>query len=79
MQPPLQQTLLNIRSMYRLRLEAIAEVANVNIEDIYYLEAGVSYPLAFVTQVLGALSQLTGNTYIRENVRVYIVEEETHA
>jgi hypothetical protein len=70
-------TFLEIRTAYNLRLEAIAEVAQVPIEDIYYLEAGVSYPKAFITKVLGALSELTGENYTLENVgSIYPIEEE---
>jgi hypothetical protein len=71
-----QQTFLQIRGAHNLSLEAIAEAAQVPIEDIYYLEAGVPYPQAFITKVLGALSKLTGENYTLENVgSIYPIEE----
>jgi hypothetical protein len=63
-----KQTFLQIRAAYNLSLESLAEAAQVPIEDIYYLEAGVSYPEAFIERALHALSTLTGKQYTRENV-----------
>jgi hypothetical protein len=63
-----KQTFLQIRAAHNLSLESLAELAQVPIEDIYYLEAGVSYPDAFIECVLHALSALTGEGYTRENV-----------
>ena len=71
-------TFLEIRAANNLSLEAIAEKANVPIEDIYYLEAGVPYPKAFITKVLGALSELTGENYTLDNVEsIYPYEERS--
>ena len=74
-----KQTFLQIRTANNLRLEAIAEEANVAVEDVYYLEAGVLYPKAIITKVLGALSVLTGEQYTLDNVlSIYPIEEEAH-
>lgn len=78
MRPP-ERTFLQIRAAKRLRLEALAELAKVNTEDIYYLEAGVSYPRAFIDTVLEALSLLSGETCTYENVGgIYACEEGQH-
>jgi hypothetical protein len=72
-------TFLHIRAANNLKLEAIAEEANVPIEDVYYLEAGVPYPKEVITKVLGALSRLTGKNYTMDNVvSIYAVEDGAH-
>jgi hypothetical protein len=72
-------TILQIRRVHNLKLEAIAEAAQVPIEDIYYLEAGVSYPKEVITKVLGALSRLTGENYTLDNVgSIYPTKEGPH-
>ncbi len=72
-----ERTFLQIRASKNLRLEALAEVAKVNTEDIYYLEAGVPYPRSFIDKVLEALSVLSGEKYTFENVGgVYESEAE---
>ena len=63
-----QQTFLQIRTASNLTVEAIASVAGVPMEDIYYLEAGVPYPQAVIDRVLAALSRLTGATWTMGNV-----------
>lgn len=63
-----KQTFLQIRAAHNLSLESLAELAQLPIEDIYYLEAGVPYSEAFIERVLHALSVLTGEQYTRENV-----------
>jgi hypothetical protein len=72
-------TFLHIRAASNLKLEAIAEEANVPIEDVYYLEAGVPYPKEVITQVLGALSRLTGEQYTLDDVLgIHTTEEGPH-
>lgn len=74
-----KQTFLQLRRAHNLKLEAIAEMAGVPIEDIYYLEAGLAYPKEFITKVLGAVSTLTNQHYTMENVlSIYALEEEIH-
>jgi hypothetical protein len=73
------QTFLQIRAVHNISLEAIAEKANVPIEDVYYLEAGVPYPKEVITEVLGALSVLTGEEYTLDNIgSIYPIEEGPH-
>ena len=72
-------TFLQIRAANNLSLEAIAEKANVPIEDVYYLEAGVPYPQEVIDKILGALSELTGEHYTMNNVEsIYALEEGPH-
>jgi transcriptional regulator with XRE-family HTH domain len=54
-----KRTFLQIRAIHNLTLEALAQAAQVSIEDIYYLEAGVPYSVEFIEKVLQALSTLT--------------------
>lgn len=63
-----KQTFLQIRAAHNLSLEDLAALAEVPIEDIYYLEAGVPYPDTFIDKALHALSALTGEQYTRANV-----------
>jgi hypothetical protein len=72
-----KQTFLQIRAAHNLSLEALAEVAQVPIEDIYYLEAGVSYPAEVIDRALLALSTLSGERCTRNTVGgIYVAEEE---
>jgi hypothetical protein len=71
------RTFLQIRAAHNVSLEALAEAAQVPIEDIYYLEAGVPYSVEFVEKVLQALSTLTGEVCTRETVGgIYVTDEE---
>ncbi|HLI88622.1 MAG TPA: hypothetical protein VKV37_08015, partial [Ktedonobacteraceae bacterium] len=68
---------LQIRAMHNLSLEALAEAAQVPIEDIYYLEAGVPYPIKFIEKALRALSALTGEQCTRDTVGgIYAKDDE---
>jgi hypothetical protein len=72
-----KRTFLQIRAAHNVNLEALAEAAQVPIEDIYYLEAGVPYPQEFVERALRALAALTGEACTRETVGgIYVKEEE---
>jgi hypothetical protein len=72
-----KQTFLQIRAIHNLNLEAIAQAAQAPVEDIYYLEAGVPYPLEFAERALGALSTLIGEEYTRETVGgIYVLDED---
>ncbi len=63
--------------MHNLSLEALAEAAQVPIEDIYYLEAGVPYPIKFIEKALRALSALTGEQCTRDTVGgIYVKDDE---
>ncbi len=68
---------MQIRAMHNLSLEALAEAAQVPIEDIYYLEAGVPYPIKFIEKALRALSALTGEQCTRDTVGgIYAKDDE---
>lgn len=68
---------MQIRAMHNLSLEALAEAAQVPIEDIYYLEAGVPYPIKFIEKALRALSALTGEQCTRDTVGgIYVKDDE---
>ncbi len=72
-----KRTFLQIRAAHNLSLEALAEMSQVPIEDIYYLEAGVIYPVEVIDRALLALSTLTGQQCTRETVGgIYVKEEE---
>jgi hypothetical protein len=72
-----KRTFLQIRAIHNLSLEALAQAAQASVEDIYYLEAGVPYPLEFVERALRALSSLTGESCTRETVEgIYVVDED---
>lgn len=72
-----KRTFLQIRAMHNLSLEALAEAAQVPIEDIYYLEAGVPYPIKFIEKALRALSALTGEQCTRDTVGgIYAKDDE---
>jgi hypothetical protein len=72
-----KRTFLQIRALHNLSLETLSEAAQAPIEDIYYLEAGVPYPEAFVERVLRVLAALTGEVCTRETVGgIYVKEEE---
>ncbi len=72
-----KRTFLQIRAMHNLSLEALAEAAQVPIEDIYYLEAGVPYPIKFIEKALRALSALTGEQCTRDAVGgIYVKDDE---
>jgi hypothetical protein len=74
-----KQTFLQLRRVHNLKLETIAEMAGVSIEDIYYLEAGLAYPKEFITKVLSAVSTLTNQHYTMENVlSIYALGEEIY-
>jgi hypothetical protein len=72
-----KRTFLQIRALHNLSLEALSEAAQAPIEDIYYLEAGVPYPEAFVERALRALAALTGEVCTRETVGgIYVKEDD---
>ncbi len=72
-----KRTFLQIRAAHNVNLEALAEMSQAAIEDIYYLEAGVPYPKEFVEKALRALAALTGEGCSRETVGgIYVKEEE---
>jgi hypothetical protein len=72
-----QRTFLQIRAMHNVSLEALAQAAQVPIEDLYYLEAGVPYAPEFVEKALAALSALTGEPCTRDTIGgIYVTDEE---
>jgi transcriptional regulator with XRE-family HTH domain len=72
-----QPTLLQIRQTKGLALEAIAALAGMTVEDVYYLEAGIAYPQAVIDNVLSAVSRLSGEHYTRETVGGLHVKEQS--
>jgi hypothetical protein len=72
-----KRTFLRIRAAHNVSLEALAQAAQVSIEDLYYLEAGVPYAPEFVEKALRALSTLTGEQCTRDTVGgIYVTDEE---
>jgi transcriptional regulator with XRE-family HTH domain len=72
-----KRTFLQIRARHNVSLEALAREAQVSVEDIYYLEAGVPYSAAFIEKALAALAVLTGEQCTRETVGgIYEIDEE---
>lgn len=61
-------TFLQIRAARGIELEAIARLAGMKPEDVYYLEAGCPYDQASIERVLLALSTLAGEHYTLETV-----------
>lgn len=61
-------TFLQIRATWGIEIEAIAQLAEMKPEDVYYLEAGCFYDQASIERVLVALSTLTGEHYTLETV-----------